>query len=40
MCTAVNYTNGCHLFGRNLDLEINYPVDVVITPHNYVFNIF
>ncbi|MCI9041128.1 choloylglycine hydrolase [Dubosiella newyorkensis] len=37
MCTAVNYTNGCHLFGRNLDLEINYPVDVVITPHNYVF---
>lgn len=37
MCTAMNYINGHHLFGRNLDLEIDYPVEVVITPRNHPF---
>lgn len=38
MCTSINYLNGDHYFGRNLDLEIDFPVDVVITPRNYTFN--
>jgi choloylglycine hydrolase len=39
MCTSISYTNGeHHYFGRNLDLEIDYPVDVVISPRNYAFN--
>lgn len=37
MCTALSYTNGPTYFGRNLDLEIDYPVDVVITPRNFEF---
>lgn len=38
MCTGLSYSNGnSHYFGRNLDLEIDYPVDVVITPHNVPF---
>lgn len=38
MCTGVSYRNGAnHFFGRNLDLEIDYPVDVVIAPHNVPF---
>lgn len=36
MCTGLNYVNGdFHLFGRNLDLEIDYPVSAVIMPRNY-----
>ena len=35
MCTAVNYTNHSHYFGRNLDLEYSYQEEVVITPRNY-----
>lgn len=35
MCTGLSLRNGNHhYFGRNLDLEIDYPVDVVITPRN------
>lgn len=37
MCTSINYVNGDHYFGRNLDLEVDFPVDVVITPENYEF---
>ncbi len=37
MCTGINYFNGHHMFGRNLDLEIDYPVSVVITPRNHGF---
>ncbi len=37
MCTSINYVNGDHYFGRNLDLWITYPVEVVITPRNYPF---
>lgn len=39
MCTALNYQNGVHhLFGRNLDYEIDFPVSVVITPEKYHFD--
>ena len=38
MCTSINFVNGDHYFGRNLDLEIDFPVNVVVTPRNYVFN--
>ena len=38
MCTGLSLKNGqSHYFGRNLDLEIDYPVDVTITPRNYPF---
>jgi choloylglycine hydrolase len=37
MCTSISYSNGVHLFGRNLDLEIDYPINVVITPRNFPF---
>ena len=37
MCTSISYTNGVHLFGRNLDLEIDSPISAVITPRNYEF---
>ena len=37
MCTAVSYNNGCHYFGRNLDLEYCYEESVTITPRNYGF---
>lgn len=35
MCTALSYTNDIHFFGRNLDLEIDYPISVVVTPRNF-----
>jgi len=38
MCTAANYTNKDHYFGRNLDLEFSYNESVCITPRNYVFD--
>lgn len=38
MCTSVIYNAGDHYFGRNLDLEIEYGEEVVVTPQNYVFN--
>lgn len=38
MCTGLSLTNGNNFyFGRNLDLELDYPTDVVITPRNYGF---
>lgn len=37
MCTSINYVNGDHYFGRNLDLEVDFPVDCVVTPSNYEF---
>lgn len=38
MCTGLSFKNGnSHYFGRNLDLEIDYPVDVVVTPRNFEF---
>ncbi|KRL87916.1 choloylglycine hydrolase [Limosilactobacillus ingluviei] len=39
MCTAVNFQTGSHhFFGRNLDLEISYGEQVVVTPRNYPFH--
>ena len=37
MCTAISYTNKCHYFGRNLDLEKGYGERVVITPRHFPF---
>lgn len=37
ICTAINYQNQDHYFGRNLDLEHHYDEKVVITPRNYPF---
>lgn len=38
MCTGLSFKNGQgHYFGRNLDLEIDYPISVTITPRNYPF---
>ncbi|WP_288342061.1 choloylglycine hydrolase [uncultured Dubosiella sp.] len=37
MCTALNYTNGHHYIGRNLDWDFDFPNDVVVTPRNYPF---
>lgn len=34
MCTAVHFNN---FFGRNLDLEVSYGEQVVITPRNFAF---
>lgn len=40
MCTGLSLKNGSsHYFGRNLDLEIDYPVSVVITPRHYEFKL-
>lgn len=39
MCTGLSLQNGQnHYFGRNLDLEIDYPISVTITPRNYPFH--
>ena len=39
MCTAMSFTvANHHYFGRNLDLEISYGQQVVITPRNKPFN--
>lgn len=36
MCTSISYKNGnTHMFGRNLDLQTDYPVSTVITPRNH-----
>lgn len=38
MCTALSFqVDSCHYFGRNLDLELSYGQQVVITPQNYPF---
>lgn len=38
MCTAVSWKQGCHYFGRNLDLEYSYQETVTVTPRNYPFH--
>lgn len=38
MCTSVIYTAGDSYFGRNLDLEVSFGEEVVITPRDYSFN--
>lgn len=38
MCTSISFKNGnSHYFGRNLDLQTDYPVATVITPRNHEF---
>lgn len=37
MCTAIIFSPKDHYFGRNLDLEISFGQEVVITPRNYEF---
>lgn len=37
MCTAISFKTNDHYFGRNLDLEVSYHEQVVITPRNYPF---
>lgn len=38
MCTSILYTAGDHYFGRNLDLEISFGQEVVVTPRDYRFD--
>lgn len=38
MCTSIIYQAGDSYFGRNLDLEISFGEQVVITPRDYQFN--
>lgn len=37
MCTSIIFSPQDHYFGRNLDLEISFGQQVVITPRNYPF---
>lgn len=37
MCTSISWKNGDHYFGRNLDLEVAFGQQVVITPRRYPF---
>lgn len=37
MCTSIVFSPKDHYFGRNLDLEISFGQEVVITPRNYNF---
>ena len=37
MCTSIVFSPKDHYFGRNLDLEITFGQQVVITPRNYDF---
>ncbi len=38
MCTSISWKNGDHYFGRNLDLEVAFGQQVVITPRKYPFS--
>lgn len=38
MCTSIVYNAGDSYFGRNLDLEVSFGQEVVITPRDYAFN--
>lgn len=38
MCTAISFFTKDHYFGRNLDLEVSYGEQVVISPRNFPFN--
>lgn len=35
MCTAISFNSKAHYFGRNLDLEFNYPTTITIAPRNF-----
>lgn len=35
MCTAIGWDNGCHYFGRNLDLEYAYEEAVTVAPRRF-----
>ena len=37
MCTSIIFSPRDHYFGRNLDLEVTFGQQVVITPRDYVF---
>lgn len=37
MCTSIIFSPKDHYFGRNLDLEISFGQEVVVTPRNYEF---
>lgn len=37
MCTAISFKTNDHYFGRNLDIEMSYNEEIVITPRNYPF---
>ena len=37
MCTAITFATNNHYFGRNLDFEIDFGENVVVTPRNYTF---
>lgn len=37
MCIAISYHNKDHYFGRNLDLDVSYGEQVVVTPRNRNF---
>lgn len=37
MCTSLSWKNGSHYFGRNLDLEVSFGQQVVITPRKHPF---
>lgn len=39
MCTALSYRPGAHYFGRNLDLDLSYQEQVVVTPRSYPFQL-
>lgn len=38
MCTALVFSPNDHYFGRNLDLEVDFGEEVVVTPRNYPFS--
>ena len=40
MCTALDFKNGAHYFGRNLDMEFSYGESVAITPRNFPFEFY
>lgn len=37
MCSSIIFSPKDHYFGRNLDLEITFGQQVIITPRDYVF---
>lgn len=38
MCTAMTFRSGDFYFGRNLDYELSFGEEVVVTPRNYPFS--
>ena len=37
MCMAASFKSNNHFFGRNLDLEISFGEEVVVTPRRFPF---